>query len=148
MRKLFIILMILAFSGSSAFSEVYSWTDEKGVKHYSSTPPDNKADYRKSSEVPYNAEEDEAQAQVYQQWLDQKRREESEKSLEKEKQSDEKKKEQEKKGEKTQNEAQKTKPDAEKPPADTEKAQVEGEKPQTETEQPPQQNQQKRRRNF
>ncbi len=140
MRKLLVILMILVFSDSSAFAEIFSWTDEKGVKHYSTTPPDDKDNYRKSSEVPYNAQEDEAQAQAYQQWLDQKQREESEKALEKEKQAEEKKKEQEKK---TQEGAEKAKP-----PADTEKAQVEGEKPQTETEQPPPQNQQKRRRTF
>lgn len=131
MRKFFIILIILAFSGLSAFAEIYSWTDEKGVKHYSSTPPDNKDNYRKSSEVPYNAEEDEAQSQAYQQWLEQKRQEEAEKTLEKKKQTETEQKEEEKAKE----EAEKARLEAEKAKEEAEKARME-------------ENQKKRRRNY
>jgi hypothetical protein len=131
MRKLIIILMILVFSGSSAFAEIYSWTDEKGVKHYSSTPPDNQSNYQKSSEVPYNAQEDEAQSQAYQQWLEQKRQEEAEKTLEKQKQTEEKQKEEEK----ARAEAEKAKLEAEKAQEEAEKARIE-------------ENKKKRRRNF
>ena len=34
-----IIFMMSALSGSGAQAEIYSWTDENGVKHYSHTPP-------------------------------------------------------------------------------------------------------------
>jgi hypothetical protein len=34
-----IIFMMSALIGSSGQAEIYSWTDENGVKHYSHTPP-------------------------------------------------------------------------------------------------------------
>jgi hypothetical protein len=34
-----IIFMISALIGSGVQAEIYSWTDENGVKHYSHTPP-------------------------------------------------------------------------------------------------------------
>lgn len=40
--KAFAIVMVLIFSGltlSGVQAEIYSWTDENGVKHYSHTPP-------------------------------------------------------------------------------------------------------------
>ena len=40
--KSFAMIMVLIFSGlavSGVQAEIYSWTDENGVKHYSNTPP-------------------------------------------------------------------------------------------------------------
>jgi hypothetical protein len=46
--KFFNILVISAlifFCNSALNAEIYTWTDEKGVKHYSDTPPDNEESY-------------------------------------------------------------------------------------------------------
>ena len=44
MRILPTAILALAFccAGIASATEVYRWTDEKGVKHYSDTPPSNK----------------------------------------------------------------------------------------------------------
>ena len=40
---LIIIFIISALIGSGVQAEIYSWTDENGVKHYSHTPPPDRA---------------------------------------------------------------------------------------------------------
>ena len=42
-NALVIILMMSALIGSSVQAEIYSWTDENGVKHYSHDPPSKRA---------------------------------------------------------------------------------------------------------
>jgi hypothetical protein len=81
MRKIFVIILIIGFSGS-AFAEVYSWTDEKGVKHYSTvTPSKDAVNVMQSDEIQYDAEEDAARAQEYKQWMNQKQQEQKINSL-------------------------------------------------------------------
>ena len=51
--KFFNILVISAltfFCVSTLNAEIYTWTDEKGVKHYSDTPPENEENYEVHTE--------------------------------------------------------------------------------------------------
>jgi hypothetical protein len=51
--KFFNILIISAFTFlciSTLNAEIYTWTDEKGVKHYSDTPPENAENYEVHTE--------------------------------------------------------------------------------------------------
>ena len=43
--NIIIIFVLTCFSVSSLYADVYVWTDEKGVKHYSDHPPENVDDY-------------------------------------------------------------------------------------------------------
>jgi hypothetical protein len=51
--KFFNILIIFALTFwcvSALNSEIYTWTDEEGVKHYSDTPPENEENYEVDTE--------------------------------------------------------------------------------------------------
>jgi hypothetical protein len=51
--KFFNILIISAlifFCVSTSNAEIYTWTDENGVKHYSDTPPENEENYEVHTE--------------------------------------------------------------------------------------------------
>ena len=54
-----IVLVLTFFSVSILNADVYVWTDEKGVKHYSDHPPENVDDYeiQKDSQPIQNNEE-------------------------------------------------------------------------------------------
>ena len=49
LRILFIFVLIF-FCASTLNAEVYIWTDEKGVKHYSDHPPENEENYEVQTE--------------------------------------------------------------------------------------------------
>ena len=54
----FIVLGVGWFIASGLHAEIYSWTDEKGVKHYSHTPPADPAlQVRADPEIPENPAE-------------------------------------------------------------------------------------------
>ena len=53
------ILCTLVFSASPAVGELYYWTDENGIRHYSNhAPPPGDIEYGSASEVDYDAEAD------------------------------------------------------------------------------------------
>jgi hypothetical protein len=55
-------IVVLLFAGT-AFGELYFWTDENGIRHYSNhAPPDKGVDYGSAAEVEHDADADEARA--------------------------------------------------------------------------------------
>lgn len=57
-RMLFILVLIF-FGICAAFAEIYTWTDEKGVRHYGDSPPEDAKDARVMfPEYQYNESED------------------------------------------------------------------------------------------
>lgn len=70
-----IFCVLIIFSSITASAEIYSWTDEKGVKHYSTIHPGHSDDVKTSDEIEYNAEEDQARAEEYEKWMNRKKQE-------------------------------------------------------------------------
>ncbi len=52
--------MLTFFCVSSLNAEIYIWTDEKGVKHYSDHPPENIENYEVQTESQTNQQDEEA----------------------------------------------------------------------------------------
>lgn len=121
MRKLFMIFIIIVCGTSASFAEIYSWTDEKGVKHFSSTPPEEGDNVKQSDEVQYDAKQDEERMKEYEQWLNQKNQEQEAESQEKQRRADQEKQD----AEKAAAEAEKARFEAEKARLEAEKAQME-----------------------
>ena len=48
--NILIILVLTFFCAASLDAKIYTWTDEKGVKHYSDTPPENIENYEVHTE--------------------------------------------------------------------------------------------------
>ena len=48
--NILIISTLTLFYASTLNAEIYTWTDEKGVKHYSDTPPENAENYEVHTE--------------------------------------------------------------------------------------------------
>jgi hypothetical protein len=44
LRQLFVTALLLGFTAAAVSADVYVWTDENGVKHYSNVAPSEKAD--------------------------------------------------------------------------------------------------------
>ncbi len=120
MYKILIVCILIIFSVATASAEIYSWTDEKGVRHYSTTPPEDAANFRKSDEFQYDPQKDEAQTQEYDEWLNQKKQEEEAEAQEKQKRAELEKKE----AEKAAAEAEKARFEAEKAAVEAEKARM------------------------
>ncbi len=106
MRKaLFAIMMALFFSmawsviAAANEGEIYRWTDEKGVQHFSNTPPETPVkNLKRQEEIPYDAEADEARMKEDARWRQQeaeraaaeKRRKAEEKAAKEAKEAEEK----------------------------------------------------------
>ena len=87
MHRLSMIFMIVVFWTTASFAEIYSWTDEKGVRHFSTVPPEDAVNVAISAESPHDAQKDMAQAREYEQWLKQIQQKEKSDSSEKKKRS-------------------------------------------------------------
>lgn len=53
-------VMGLFLGGTSAWADIYSWTDENGVRSYSNTAPPEKVMTQRRSEIPFNPAADDA----------------------------------------------------------------------------------------
>ncbi len=73
LTPLLIVLFVL-----SARAEIYSWTDEQGVRHFSDSPPQHFADVQVASEIPHDKiadkKHDEAHRQMMQELTAQQRK--------------------------------------------------------------------------
>ena len=58
--NILIISVLAFFCVSTLNAEIYVWTDEKGVKHYSDHPPENVENYEVQSTPPTNQQDEEA----------------------------------------------------------------------------------------
>ena len=68
--KLILIILVNCFVASSSFADIYEWTDENGVKHFSNYahPAESKV-LMKTKEEPYNQEADLARMELDRQEL-------------------------------------------------------------------------------
>ena len=63
--KLCVLVLIGCMFAGVATADIYEWTDEDGVKHYSNyAPPENSKILMKTKEEPYNEEADRARAEA------------------------------------------------------------------------------------
>jgi hypothetical protein len=63
--KIYLLLTLSCIFASSAFADIYEWTDADGVKHYSNyAPPENSRIMMKTKEEPYDEEADRARAEA------------------------------------------------------------------------------------
>jgi hypothetical protein len=63
--KIFLFITFSCIFATSAFSDIYEWTDADGVKHYSNyAPPKNYRILMKTKEEPYDEEADRARAEA------------------------------------------------------------------------------------
>ena len=52
--KIILIILVSCIAAASAFADIYEWTDENGVKHYSNyAPPAESRVLMKTKEEPY-----------------------------------------------------------------------------------------------
>ena len=58
--NILIISVLTFFCVSTLNAEIYTWTDEKGVKHYSDHPPENVENYEVQTESQTNQQDEEA----------------------------------------------------------------------------------------
>jgi hypothetical protein len=57
------IICLATWAAGPAFGELYFWTDEDGIRHYTNhAPPSGGIDYGSSSEIDYDAEADRARS--------------------------------------------------------------------------------------
>jgi ATPase subunit of ABC transporter with duplicated ATPase domains len=61
--NILIVFVLIYFCVSTLNADVYIWTDEKGVKHYSDHPPENGKDYEIQKEAPSSQHDEEADNQ-------------------------------------------------------------------------------------
>lgn len=81
MYYMFTFCVLIIFSAITASAEIYSWTDEKGVKHYSTIHPEHSEGIKTSDEIRYNAQEDKAREREHERWMNQKNRNEKIRTL-------------------------------------------------------------------
>ena len=63
--KIYLVILVSCIIASSAWADIYEWTDKDGVKHYSNyAPPENSKILMKTKEEPYNEEADRARAEA------------------------------------------------------------------------------------
>jgi hypothetical protein len=61
-----ILVVMLAFS---AKAEIYSWTDDKGVRHFSDNPPQYAANVQIEAEIPHDKTADQQHDDAYRQMM-------------------------------------------------------------------------------
>ena len=89
-RKVTCIISGILFVGLLAvtplvLADIYSWTDEHGVRHYSDTPPGDSRRVEVRPEVPYDSEADQRNRVAYQEMVrqvEEERRESENRELE------------------------------------------------------------------
>jgi hypothetical protein len=60
-----LLLTTTVLMGSSAYADIYEWTDENGVKHFTNySPPDQARIIMKTEEVPYDEAADRARTEM------------------------------------------------------------------------------------
>jgi hypothetical protein len=63
--KIFFIITVSCIVASSLYADIYEWTDENGVKHFSNySPPDHARVVMKTTELPYDEAADRARHEV------------------------------------------------------------------------------------
>jgi hypothetical protein len=68
--KIILIILVICTVAASAFADIYEWTDEDGVKHYSNfAPPADSTVLMKTKEEPYDEAADRARVAAEQQQL-------------------------------------------------------------------------------
>ena len=68
--KIILIILVSCIFAASAFADIYEWTDENGVKHYSNyAPPAESRVLMKTKEEPYDEAADRARIAAEQQQL-------------------------------------------------------------------------------
>ena len=68
--KIILIILVSCIVASSALADIYEWTDENGVKHYSNfAPPADSRVLMKTKEEPYDEAADRARIAAEQQQL-------------------------------------------------------------------------------
>ena len=68
MFRLASLLMIL--SAFAARAEIYSWTDEQGIRHFSDNPPQYSGDVQVANEIPHDEIADKKQADAHRQMME------------------------------------------------------------------------------
>ena len=116
------ILIIMLCWTTVSLAEIYSWTDEKGIRHFSTTPPEDAVNVVRYDEFPHDVQKDTAVAREYEQWLKQIDQKEKNDSLERKKLAKRRRREEIQKAyweaQKAKSEAQKAKSEAQKAIAD------------------------------
>lgn len=62
-----LLMLLFAFA---ARAEIYSWTDEQGVRHFSDSLPQHSADVHVAREIPHDKIADKKQADAHRQMMD------------------------------------------------------------------------------
>ena len=63
--KIFVLILFFCLSCSTVNAEIYFWTDENGVKHFSNAAPEiDDEKIKKTEEVPYDENADQKRAEV------------------------------------------------------------------------------------
>ena len=63
-----LLLMVLPVFATRA--EIYSWTDEHGIKHFSDTPPQHSAEVLSTKEIPHDEAADKMHDDVHRQMME------------------------------------------------------------------------------
>jgi flagellar biosynthesis GTPase FlhF len=66
-----LLVVILLLSSSPSWADIYAWTDENGVRHFSDTPPQDSDKVSVHAEIPHDREKDRENREAYQQMLEQ-----------------------------------------------------------------------------
>lgn len=62
-----LLLVLLSFA---ARAEIYSWTDEQGVRHFSDNPPPHFTDFQVAKEIPHDEAAYKRQADAYREMME------------------------------------------------------------------------------
>lgn len=66
-----LLVMAVLLTVSPVQAEIYSWTDENGVRHYSDTPPGDSSKVTVANEIPHDQEADQKIRDDHQQMVQQ-----------------------------------------------------------------------------
>ena len=67
--KIMVFILLSCIVATSSFADIYEWTDENGVKHFTNyAPPDDATILMKSEEVPYDEAADRARIEADRQY--------------------------------------------------------------------------------
>ena len=67
---LFWLIFTAAVATTGVQAEIYSWTDENGVRHYSDTPPEHPTRVEVHEEIPHDREQDRKNQEAHQELLE------------------------------------------------------------------------------
>ena len=66
-----LLLMAFLLTAFPVLADIYSWTDENGVRHYSDTPPGDSSKVRVANEILHDQEADQRKRDAHQQMVQQ-----------------------------------------------------------------------------